>query len=124
MTPQESIDLVRAISPGTPTQMVGIRPGEKLHEVLIPETDTSTILDFPDRTVVSAPQDAGVAEHHLGRGGRPVPQGFKFSSDNNRNRVEGETIGVAVSPADGAARSMRGRSAAGAPSGWRSRRRR
>ncbi|MFQ5955290.1 MAG: UDP-N-acetylglucosamine 4,6-dehydratase (inverting) [Kiloniellales bacterium] len=83
-----TIDMVRAISPGTPTHIVGIRPGEKLHEVLISEEDTSTILDFPDRYVVCPPQDARVVEHHLGRGGKPVPQGFKYASDNNPDRLD------------------------------------
>ncbi len=70
---------------------VNLRP-RRLLKRLISEEDTSTILDFPDRYVVCPPQDARVAEHHLGRGGKPVPQGFKFSSDNNRNRLDAESL--------------------------------
>ncbi len=87
-----TIELVRAISPGTPTHTVGIRPGEKLHEVLISEEDTSTILDFPDRYVVCPPQNPGIAEHHLARGGTRLPQGFKYASDNNPDRLDAERL--------------------------------
>ncbi len=87
-----TIELVRAISPGTPTHTVGIRPGEKLHEVLISEEDTSTVLDFPDRYVVCPPQNPGIAEHHMAHGGTRSPQGFKYASDNNPDRLDAERL--------------------------------
>lgn len=95
-----TVEMVRALSPGTPTHVVGIRPGEKLHEVLISEEDTSTVLDLPDRYIICPPQDPRVMEHHAARGATPVPQGFKYASDNNADWLDAQRLQSLLAESD------------------------
>lgn len=81
------IDLARVIAPECRTRIVGIRPGEKLHEVMIPVDEGRSTLQF-DRHFVILPQvrrDGGLAtrESYLACGGVPCPDGFYYGSDNN-----------------------------------------
>ena len=46
------VDLARAIAPGLPQKVVGIRPGEKIHEVMCPEDDSHLTLEFDDHFVI------------------------------------------------------------------------
>jgi len=87
-----TVEIARAISPGTPTHVVGIRPGEKLHEVLISEEDTSPVLELADRYLVCPPQDPRVAEHHAARGAERVAQAFKYASDNNADWLDADRL--------------------------------
>lgn len=81
------LDLAEAIAPGVPTKVVGIRPGEKLHEVMCPADDYHLTLEFADHYVIcpaisfSDAHDFSV--NAIGETGRPVPEGFQYSSDNN-----------------------------------------
>ncbi|MEB3295259.1 MAG: polysaccharide biosynthesis protein, partial [Synechococcales bacterium] len=81
------MDLAEAIAPGIPTKIVGIRPGEKLHEVMCPADDYHLTLDFPDHYVISPAIDFGriasFAINAIGEQGIPVAEGFQYSSDNN-----------------------------------------
>lgn len=76
-------DMIDAIAPDLPTHVIGIRPGEKLHEVLIPEDETADILDMGDHYVICPPRYPLIAEHHVARGGVAVPKGFRYTSDAN-----------------------------------------
>ena len=49
------IDVAKVVSPGTPTKIIGIRPGEKLHEVMITEDDSSFTLEFDKFYAILAP---------------------------------------------------------------------
>lgn len=76
-------DLVTALAPETEVEIVGVRPGEKLHELMITEHNAPTTIDAGDRYVIepewnfwNVPEDEE---------GRPplVPQGFEYTSDQN-----------------------------------------
>ena len=75
------IDLAKTICPECKTEIIGVRPGEKIHEVLITEHEARRTLDFKDYFVI-LPEfnewDGGQVE-----GGTKVPEGFHYSSDNN-----------------------------------------
>lgn len=75
------LDLVEAVAPGCEVEFSGIRPGEKLHEVLVSQDEARHTLFLGDMFVI-LPQQAG-----WGRpkppGGEPLPDGFVFSSDTN-----------------------------------------
>ena len=87
-----TVEMAQAISPGAPTHVVGIRPGEKLHEVLISEEDTSAVLELADRYIVCPPQDSRVAEHHAAGGAERVAQGFRYASDNNPDWLDADRL--------------------------------
>lgn len=75
-------DLARAIAPKCETKVVGIRPGEKLHEVMISKDDAVNTVEFEDYYVIK-PIFHFFARRFCEDGCRPVPDGFKFSSDRN-----------------------------------------
>lgn len=81
------LDLAEAIAPGMPTKVVGIRPGEKLHEVMCPMDDSHLTLEFPDHYVIrptiqfSNPVDHAI--NALGEKGARVKDGFEYSSGTN-----------------------------------------
>jgi len=78
------MDLARAISPECKTQIIGIRPGEKLHEVMIPEDDARNTIEFDTYyTILPAFHDWTKNSAAGGNGGRRCPIGFKYSSDTN-----------------------------------------
>jgi UDP-N-acetylglucosamine 4,6-dehydratase len=80
-------DLVEAMAPGMPTKVVGIRPGEKLHEVMCPADDSHLTLTFEDHFVIrptiqfNRPSD--YVTNALGEKGRPVAEGFEYNSGTN-----------------------------------------
>lgn len=83
------LDLAESLAPGHPTKVVGIRPGEKLHEVMCPADDSHLTLEFDDHFVIRPTikffsQDVDYAVNALGEQGRPVPQGFEYNSGSNQ----------------------------------------
>ena len=79
-------DLCEAIAPGVPTKIIGIRPGEKLHEVMCPADLYYDTLEFPDHFVIkpAAPMlGVDYAKNALGEEGRPVSDGFAYDSGSN-----------------------------------------
>lgn len=76
-------DLAHCLAPNLPTKVVGIRPGEKLHEVMITEDDSRLTLELDDRYVIEPAFRWWQRDSYLARGAKPVRDGFRFSSDTN-----------------------------------------
>ena len=80
-------DLAEAMAPGKPVKIVGIRPGEKLHEIMCPRDDCHLTLEFDDHYVIqpainiSHPVD--YSRNELGETGSPVGDDFEYHSGNN-----------------------------------------
>jgi UDP-N-acetylglucosamine 4,6-dehydratase len=89
-------DLVAAMAPGLGIREIGIRPGEKLHEIMCPADDSHLTLEFTDHFVIKPTiQFAGVvdfANNRLGESGRPVEQGFEYHSGRNPEFLDREQI--------------------------------
>lgn len=77
------VDLARAICPRCEHDIVGIRPGEKLHEVMIIEDDSRNTLEYDDYYVIQPNFKWWSAEKAINNGGKPVREDFRYSSDNN-----------------------------------------
>ena len=81
------IDLARIIAPQARVERTGIRPGEKLHEVLIHEDEARTTLETEDMFVVQPiALDIGFAHkahEYWKTRGKPLPDGFRYGSDTN-----------------------------------------
>jgi UDP-N-acetylglucosamine 4,6-dehydratase len=91
------VDLAAAIAPDYPTREVGIRPGEKLHEVMCPQDDSHLTLRFADHFVISPTirffgRDIDYKVNRLGERGEPVPEGFVYDSGSNRHFMSVEAI--------------------------------
>jgi UDP-N-acetylglucosamine 4,6-dehydratase len=77
-------DLAQAIAPECATRIVGIRPGEKLHEVMVPEDDAHHTAEYGDYfAILPTFQEWDAKTYFEKYGGTPCPDGFSYSSNNN-----------------------------------------
>jgi UDP-N-acetylglucosamine 4,6-dehydratase len=76
------VDVAAVVSPETPTKVIGIRPGEKLHETMITEDDSNYTVEFENYYAILAPFLAN-SEYYKSNGIK-VPFGFSFTSENNK----------------------------------------
>lgn len=74
-------DVAKVVCPGVPTEIIGIRPGEKLHEVMITEDDAQNTLEFENYYAIISPTLGFGTSYPIE--GKKVPTDFRFSSDNN-----------------------------------------
>ncbi len=93
-------DLATAIAPGLPHKIVGIRPGEKLHEVMCPADSAHLTLEFPEHYVIKPSilftQAPDYAKDRTGGVGRAVPEGFEYSSEKNSHWLDAEQLKVLI----------------------------
>ena len=81
------VDLVQAIAPGIGMRITGIRPGEKLHEMMVSEDDARHTVEYEDcyaiapETEVSPTQ--ATAKRLIDIGAKSIPDGFSYTSDRN-----------------------------------------
>jgi UDP-N-acetylglucosamine 4,6-dehydratase len=81
------VDMAKAIAPDLTHDIIGIRPGEKLHEIMCPSDDSHLTLEFDDHFVIkptiifTGARD--FAKNNLNELGINVPQGFEYNSGNN-----------------------------------------
>lgn len=76
-------DLANIIAPGLKHDVVGIRPGEKLHEEMVTEEDARQTLDLTSSLLIQPAQPFWSGKQYIDAGGTPVAEGFSYSSDNN-----------------------------------------
>lgn len=90
------VDLAHALAPKLEHEIIGIRPGEKLHETMCPMDDSHLTLEFSDHFVIKPTiQFSGVvdfATNKLGERGVAVEQGFEYSSGKNPDFLSVEGI--------------------------------
>ncbi len=82
------MDLAKAYAPDTPTKIIGIRPGEKLHEIMCPADDAHRTLEFDDHYVLAPTirffnRETCFDQNAMGEVGKPVPMGYEYHSGNN-----------------------------------------
>jgi UDP-N-acetylglucosamine 4,6-dehydratase/5-epimerase len=75
------VEMAEALAPGCEVEYVGIRPGEKLHEVLISEDYARNTLELPDMYVIQPAHSWWRKENW--RDARPLADGFRYASDSN-----------------------------------------
>ncbi len=86
------VDLARTMAPDLGIKVVGIRPGEKLHEVMITEDDGRNCVDLGDLYVIR-PAFAFWHDQTVSyKGVRPVPEGFIYASDRNEDWLDAERL--------------------------------
>jgi len=84
------IDLAKSMAPNLPIEIIGIRPGEKLHEVMCPKDDSHLTLEFPDHFIIKPSFtfndiDIDYSCTLLGENGVNVEPGFEYNSENNHH---------------------------------------
>lgn len=95
------MDLARAVAPDVEIKITGIRPGEKLHEVLISEDEARTTVDAVDMFVVQPAEMAWFARDWE-KNGKPVPDGFRYASNTNEKWLSIEDIRKIIAPIEAA----------------------
>jgi UDP-N-acetylglucosamine 4,6-dehydratase len=90
------VDLAESLAPGLRHEIVGIRPGEKLHEVMCPADDAHLTLEFDDHFVIRPSIQMSHRKEYetnaLREQGRPVAQGFAYSSGENSEFLDVEAL--------------------------------
>jgi UDP-N-acetylglucosamine 4,6-dehydratase len=90
------LDLAAAVGPGLPIRYVGIRPGEKLHEVMVPLDGSHLTLEFEDHYVIkptiSFTKEVDFSVNGLGEQGKSLPDGFEYSSGTNTDWLTPEQL--------------------------------
>jgi UDP-N-acetylglucosamine 4,6-dehydratase len=90
-------DLAESLAPDMPTKIIGIRPGEKLHEIMCPADDSHLTLEFDDHYVIRPSIsffhiNIDYTTNGLGETGVPVEQGFEYNSGNNQHFLTVEEL--------------------------------
>jgi UDP-N-acetylglucosamine 4,6-dehydratase len=91
------LDLAEAIAPDTEIKVIGIRPGEKLHEIMISRDESRSTIELESMFVVE-PEGALYFRYDWSKEGKPVPDGFKYTSDNNTEWLTFDQIKALVAP--------------------------
>ena len=83
-------DVAGAIAPDLPQRIVGIRPGEKLHEIMITEDDARSAVELADRYVILPSDNTALRESYLGRDAKTLTEGFTYASNTNSHWLDQE----------------------------------
>ena len=90
-------DLARVIAPQAEVEVIGIRPGEKLHEVLIHEDEARTTVELDDMFVVMPTAELWFG-HEWQQLGKSLPDGYRYTSETNQQWLNDEDIHSIVAP--------------------------
>lgn len=89
-------DLAKALAPEKAIKIIGIRPGEKLHEIMCPADDSHLTLEFHDHYVIQPSitffTQVDYRMNRLAEQGKPVPQGFEYNSGTNPHMLTVEEL--------------------------------
>lgn len=89
-------DLAKAMLPGGKLKEIGIREGEKLHEVMVTEYDSFHTYEYDKHYIIYPNFDWWDFDKHFTEGGKLVKEFFNYSSDNNTDWMDVETLKKAV----------------------------
>ena len=92
------VDLAKTIGPECEHEVVGIRPGEKLHEVMISVDDARNTVEHEDHFVIEPAFQWWSARSGETDEGERVPEGFRYGSDTNTEWLTGEQLAEMVRP--------------------------
>lgn len=92
------VDLAETIAPGCEIEVIGIRPGEKLHEVLVSEDEARNTLEIEDRYVIQ-PSHPWWSQQNWTQG-KPLPEGFRYASDTNERWLTNAELRELISPSE------------------------
>lgn len=91
------VDLARAIAPKAQIEIIGIRPGEKLHEDLLSDDEARHAIELEGMYVIQ-PAEASWFGYSWKDKGTPLPEGFSYTSDNNTEWLDVEGIRKYIAP--------------------------
>jgi len=93
------LDLANAIAPDAEKEIIGIRPGEKINEVLITEEEARHAREFKDHFIIEP--EHPFWDYSCLDGGKKLPEGFRYASDNNQHWLTEEELQEMIEGVDG-----------------------
>ena len=90
------MDLAKVIAPECKTNIIGIRPGEKLHEVMIPKDDARRTIEYADHYIIQPDFDFW-GRRFTNNSGQSVPEEFEYNSGDNPWMLTPEEMGEIIS---------------------------
>lgn len=94
------MDLAKAVAPEAEIEVIGIRPGEKLHEVLVSEDEARTTVEMEDMFVVQ-PAEAFWFGRDWENAGKRLPDGYRYASNNNPMWLSADQIREMIAALEG-----------------------
>lgn len=94
------VDIAEAVAPGVPREVVGIRPGEKLHEDLIIPDEARHAIELEDRFLI-LPEEPSWSLAQPWPDGKPVADDFHYASDTNSDWLEGDELRAVIAASEG-----------------------
>ena len=85
-------DLADALAPNLPQRVTGIRPGEKLHELMVPSDISGNTVELDDRYVIEPAYASWNYTSHQDAGAKIVDEEFSYSSDNNTDWLDSDRL--------------------------------
>ncbi|MCH7485697.1 MAG: UDP-N-acetylglucosamine 4,6-dehydratase (inverting) [Proteobacteria bacterium] len=86
------VDLARAMAPDLPHEIIGIRPGEKLHEMMVTEDNARNTIELKDRYIIEPAFTWWTRDPYLEFAAEPVAEDFRYSSDSNSEWLKPEQL--------------------------------
>ena len=87
-----TLDIAKTLAPDLPHKIIGIRPGEKLHETMIPEDDARTTVELEDRYAILPAHNTRIMKRYLAEGCKNVPEAFCYASHTNPEQFGREDL--------------------------------
>lgn len=85
-------DIAKAIAPDAKIKIIGIRPGEKLHEQMISEEDSFHTFEYPEHFKILPSINNWSASSNRIKGGKKVVEGFSYTSQNNTEWMSAQDL--------------------------------
>jgi UDP-N-acetylglucosamine 4,6-dehydratase len=98
------VDLAETVAPGCQVEYIGIRPGEKLHEVLVSDDESRQTLETEDMYVIQPSHPWWKSGNWISA--KPLPEGFRYSSDTNERWLTRRELEELVMPETSAAEAL------------------
>ena len=90
------VELAKSVAPGCDIEYIGIRPGEKLHEVLLSEDEARNALEADEMYIVQPSHPWWKPENWISA--KPLPDGFRYTSDTNVQWLSGRELEGLIAP--------------------------
>ena len=86
------LDVAEAVAPGVRTEIVGIRPGEKMHEEMITSSDSFNTIDLEKYYAILPQANSKIQAYYESKGGKMVEPGFCYNSGTNNEWLSVEQL--------------------------------
>jgi UDP-N-acetylglucosamine 4,6-dehydratase len=90
------LELSRTVAPDCAVDVIGMRPGEKTHEILVSEDEARNTVEFDDKFVILPTGSEQTAKRW--KEGRPLSVGFRYASDTNTQQLTPKTLTKLLGP--------------------------